>query len=47
MQLEIIMQRSGVSRRLSSCRAQLAGRLRGVLVKRGTDETSMHSGVVG
>lgn len=40
------MQQSGASRRLSSCWAQPAGRLRGVLVKRGTDEASVHPGVV-
>ena len=40
------MQQSGASRRLSSRWAQPAGRLRGVLVKRGTDEASVRFGAV-
>lgn len=40
------MQQPGASRRLSSRWAQPAGRLRGVLVKWGTDEASVHFGAV-
>lgn len=46
MRLKTIMQQSGASRRLSSCWAQPAGCLRGVLVKRGADEASVHFGTV-
>lgn len=46
IRVKIIMQQSGASRRLSSSWAQPAGRLRGVLVKRGTDEASVRHGAV-